>query len=210
MVISFDMDGTLVDGNFPLFIWQCLIPYLYSKDTGISLLESVNFVNAEYKKMGPERLEFFDIDYWFRYFRLPKSDFLAEKWPVTSYSDVLPSLRKLCDLDIALVVSSLSPRSLIEYELESLNIRKYFSRVFSATSDFGEVTKSIGFYLKVCSNLGVEPRELIHIGNDIRLDYLPPRELGIRSFLLARGVVKQIAGLECVPSLEDFARIWEN
>jgi len=201
-VISFDMDGTLVDGEFPRWVWNCLIPSLYSKATGISLEESKVYVYSEYEKVGPNKLEFFDIDYWFKYFNLSKG-FLSEK-PVSVYSDVLPTLKKLTDF--TLVVSSSSSKEIVNIELDATNMSKYFSHVFSAPSDFREVTKSLSFYQKVCDVLKVNPRSVIHIGDEILSDCLVPGFLGIRSFYLNRLGSKHMSealNLDCIFSLEE-------
>jgi putative hydrolase of the HAD superfamily len=70
--------------------------------------------------------------------------------------------------------------------MEATGLGGYFDRIFSATSDFGEVKKTVGFYQRICQILGVNPQEVIHIGDHYEFDYLVPRSLGIYAFYLDR------------------------
>jgi putative hydrolase of the HAD superfamily len=59
--------------------------------------------------------------------------------------------------------------------------------VFSATSDFGAVKKSNGFYARVCEIADVKPREVVHIGDHWVFDFVNPREIGMTAYFLDRG-----------------------
>jgi putative hydrolase of the HAD superfamily len=59
--------------------------------------------------------------------------------------------------------------------------------VFSATSDFGEVKKSNGFYARVCEIADVKPHEVVHIGDHWVFDFVNPREMGMTAYFLDRG-----------------------
>jgi putative hydrolase of the HAD superfamily len=59
--------------------------------------------------------------------------------------------------------------------------------VFSATSDFGEVKKSNGFYARVCEIADVKPHEVVHVGDHWVFDFVNPREIGMTAYFLDRG-----------------------
>jgi FMN phosphatase YigB (HAD superfamily) len=77
-------------------------------------------------------------------------------------------------------------REFVDLELETTKIGHYFERVFSSTSDFGLIKKSVSVYRKVCSICDVSPEEMIHVGDDECFDFEVPCKLGITAFYLDR------------------------
>ncbi len=59
--------------------------------------------------------------------------------------------------------------------------------VCSATSDFGAVKKSNGFYARVCEIADVKPHKAVHIGDHWVFDFVNPREIGMTAYFLDRG-----------------------
>ena len=82
------------------------------------------------------------------------------------------------------------------------NLGKYFSDIFSTSSDFKQLEKSEAIYLKILKKLKIKPEELVHIGDHYDFDYKVPRKLGINAFLLDRGSEKK--GENIVHSLKEF------
>ena len=68
----------------------------------------------------------------------------------------------------------------------AVGLRGYFTHVFSCTSDFDEVKKTPDVYVSVCRILGIEPEEMIHVGDHRHFDFIAPRQLGVTAFLLDR------------------------
>ena len=62
MIISFDMDGTIIDMNFDEFLWREEIPKLYAKKNGLSLEEAKKVVFKEYFDVGDEDLRWYDVE----------------------------------------------------------------------------------------------------------------------------------------------------
>ena len=85
-----------------------------------------------------------------------------------------------------LVLTSNATREFIDIELEATGLRTYFDRIFSATSDFGEVKKTTDFYRRICQSLGAIPEEVVHVGDHHNYDYLVPQALGIHAYYLDR------------------------
>ena len=186
--ISFDMDGTLIDPEFTDWVWGHGIPTLYAEKNGISFEESKAFVEGEYLKVGEKAIEWYDIKYWFRFFQLEMDwKILMERYidKINVYPDVNQILARLKD-KFSLILTSNAGREFIDIELKAAGLGMYFDRIFSATSDFGEVKKTIGFYYRICQILGAHPLEIVHVGDHYEFDYLIPRKLGMRAFYLDR------------------------
>jgi len=187
-IISFDMDGTLVDAEFTDWVWGHGIPTLYAKKVGLPFEEAKNFVVKEYLKVGEGAIEWYDIKYWFQLFQLEESwEVLLERYTdkIKIYPDVHPLLERLRDR-YRMVLTSNAGREFIDTEMEATGLAKYFDRIFSATSDFGEVKKTTAFYQRICQILEARPQEIVHVGDHYEFDYLIPRLLGIQAFYLDR------------------------
>jgi putative hydrolase of the HAD superfamily len=187
-IISFDMDGTLVDPEFTDWVWGHGIPTLYAEKTGLSFEEAKGFVVNEYLKVGEGAIEWYDIKYWFRFFQLGEDwKVMMERYTdkIKVYPDVRPLLDRLKER-YPLVLTSNAGREFIHMEMEATGLDRYFDRIFSATSDFGEVKKAAGFYRRICRILEAGPAEIVHVGDHYEFDYLVPSSLGIHAFYLDR------------------------
>ena len=186
--ISFDMDGTLIDPVFTDFVWGQGIPALYAEKVGLPFEAAKAFVEKEYQKVGEGAIEWYDIQYWFRFFQLKESWKALMKEFVDKihvYPDVNHLLERLRNR-FPLILTTNAGREFIEVEMEATGLGRYFERIFSATSDFALVKKTIGFYQRICQILGVTPHEIVHVGDHYEFDYLVPRRLGIDAFYLNR------------------------
>jgi FMN phosphatase YigB (HAD superfamily) len=187
-IISFDMDGTLVAPEFTDWVWGHGIPTLYAEKERLPFDEAKAFVVKEYLKVGEGAIEWYDIKYWLHLFQLGVSwKSLMERYvdKINVYPDVNHILERLKDRFL-LVITSNAGREFIDIEMGATGLRRYFNRIFSATSDFGEVKKTIDFYCRICQILGANPEEIVHIGDHYEFDYLVPRTLGIQAFYLDR------------------------
>ena len=187
------MDGTLVDPVFTDFVWGQGIPTLYAEKVGLPFEAAKAFVEREYQKVGEGAIEWYDIKYWFRFFQLEQSWKALMKQFVDKihvYPDVNHILDRLKDR-FQLILTSNAGREFIEVEMEATGLGSYFDQIFSATSDFGVVKKTIEFYQRICQTLGACPQEIVHIGDHYEFDYLVPRKLGIHAFYLDRSGEKR-------------------
>jgi putative hydrolase of the HAD superfamily len=186
--ISFDMDGTLIDSAFTDYVWGQGIPTLYAEKMKLPFEAAKAFVEKEYREVGEEAMEWYDIKYWFRLFQLDQSwKALLKQFAdrIRVYPDVNHILERLRDR-FPLILSSNAGREFIEVEMEASGLANYFERIFSATSDFGVVKKNIDFYQQICEILETSPQEILHIGDHYDFDYLVPRRLGIHAYCLDR------------------------
>ena len=206
-VISFDFDGTITKTTFADLFWLEGLPKLYSEKYNVDLEEAKNFLFREYDKIGKERLEWYDPDYWFNRFNINYSwKKLMEdySYAIEIYPDVIPTLENLKNNYDFIIISN-ARREFIEIQMEKLDIKRYFKRVFSTVSDFNMVKKEGEVYRKVCEQMGIDKSELIHVGDDYRFDFLAPRSIGIKAIYLDRKSGRNgdfvISSLEYLPDL---------
>jgi len=190
--ISFDMDGTLIAPEFTDWVWGDGIPKLYAQKAGLSFEDAKAYVEQEYRKVGEGAIEWYDIKYWFRFFALGSNwETLMERYvdKITLFPDAKTILEQLKGR-FKLILISNAGREFIDVELKATGLRRYFDRIFSATSDFKQVKKTLGVYRRICEILEVSPPEMVHVGDHYEFDYLVPRALGISSFYLDRSAPK--------------------
>jgi putative hydrolase of the HAD superfamily len=205
-IISFDMDGTLINPEFTDWVWSHGIPTLYAKKVGIRFEEAKAFVVNEYLKVGEGAIEWYDIKYWFQWFQLEQSwSMLMKQYAdkINIYPDVNSVLERLKD-GFRMVLTSNAGREFIDVEMEVTGLGRYFERIFSATSDFREVKKTKGFYQRICQILETRPQEIVHVGDHYEFDYVVPRSLGIRAYYLDRSGGRK--GEFIIPDLRDLEK----
>ncbi|UCD14466.1 MAG: HAD family hydrolase [Thermoplasmatales archaeon] len=186
--VSFDLDGTLIKSTYADLVWLEGLPEIYAHEKGINLEETKQFLRREYDEVGNNREEWYDIEYWFNHFNLRSSwRVLLEKYryAIETFPEVQGVLKRLCKKFYLMIISN-AKREFIEVELEETKLRKYFTFIFSSTSDFHKIKKVVDFYSMICNKIGVDPHEIIHIGDHKEFDYNLPRILGIQSFYLNR------------------------
>lgn len=187
-MISFDLDGTLVDFTYTTLVWEVGVPQLYAEKYHLSLEEAFTAVTGEYAAVGDASVEWYDLNYWLAYFGLPpEGPALMEKHRkevrlFPEVREVLEALSACCEL----IVVSNAAREFVEVEMQETGIWKYFSRTFSATSDFQQVKETPEFYRTVCKAIGASPASMVHVGDHYEFDYVIPRKLGMKAYYLDR------------------------
>ena len=202
-VISFDLDGTLVASEFSEWVWGVGIPQRFAEKRGIPFNEAKEIVEGEYRKVGDGSLEWYDIKYWFNFFQLdgnwkPLLNRFSQR--IKIYPEVLKVLKDLASLYRVIIISN-AAREFIDIEVEVAELRGYFSRIFSATSDFGQIKKTAQFYGRICQLLRITPREMVHVGDHWEFDYLAPKGLGIKALHIDRSWSRR--GDDVIRNLEE-------
>ena len=202
-VISFDLDGTLVDPEFSEWVWGVGIPQLFAEKRGISFDEAKEIVKKEYRKVGDGSLQWYDIKHWFNLFQLnghwkPLLNRFSHK--IKTYPEVSKVLQDLSP-DYRLIIISNAAREFIDIEVEVAELRRYFSRIFSATSDFRQIKKTAEFYGRICQLLGISFREMLHVGDHWEFDYLVPKGLGVKALYIDRSWSRR--GEDVIRNLEE-------
>lgn len=205
-VISFDLDGTLVDHGFSTAVWREAIPALVAKKRGLSLEAAKAWVYMEYDQVGQEALEWYDLAYWHGSFGLDGAwrRILGEHRHLIRLFPEVPSVLEDLSQNYDLIILSNASRPFIEEEFSHSGLHEFpFRHVVSATSDLQQVKKTSSFYKEVCSKLGLDPSRLIHVGDHLEFDYQAPVRAGIRAYFLDRSGEK--SDEYCVRDLNEFA-----
>lgn len=183
-VVSFDVEGTLVTPDFSYAVWFEAIPRRYAEKNGITLEQARKAVEGEYRKVGDQRLEWYDVRYWFNKLGLGTPVPMMQRCEnqVRYYPEVKEVLASLSE-KYKLVVASGSTRDFLRHLLQ--DIEPYFSEVYSSITDYRQL-KTSEFYLKMCQAMRVEPEQVVHIGDNWQFDVMAPSEIGIQTFYLDR------------------------
>jgi len=206
-IISFDVDGTLVDLEYNDLIWFKEIPELIAKKKRISFEKSLKYVGEEYNKLGEHNLNWYDINYWVTYFGLkvsPKNILDKYESQVKIFSEVIPLLEELKKNFILIVITSM-PREFLIPKMKKLE--KYFKFSFSALSDFKEL-KNSEIYSKISKTLNVRPEQILHVGDHWEFDYLAAQKAGMSAIYLDRSNIKK--GKDVINNLGEINKIIEN
>jgi putative hydrolase of the HAD superfamily len=190
-IISFDLDGTLVKTTYADKVWLEGIPVVLAKEKRLPLKKAKEHVFNEYEKIGKNRIEWYDIDWWFNKFELKeKWQNILEKYRtfIEPYPETLETVERLSK-KFDLIIISNAKKDFIHIQLEETMLKPYFKHVFSSFSDFNEVKKSSDVYKEIVSFLMIKPNEMIHVGDNKEFDYISPRKIGIKSFYLDRGKI---------------------
>ena len=183
-IISFDVEGTLVTTDYSYAIWFEAIPQRYASKNDLDFERAKVLVEEEYAKVGDQRLEWYDIHYWFNRFGLgsPES-VMAECSGRVAYYPEVNDLLSLLSERYMLTVASGSPREFLIHLLE--DIKNNFTKIFSSVSDYKQL-KTPDFYREMCNVLQVNPEQVLHVGDNWQFDFLAPSEIGIKAFYLDR------------------------
>lgn len=170
-------------------VWLEGIPRLYALKYGLAFEDAKSFVTREYGKVGMERLEWYDLNYWVDKLGLdvsPGEILSSFQHRIRVFPEVTEVLEEFRHVGFKLIIVTNARREFADLELEKTKIERYFERVFSATSDFGLIKKTPSLYEKVCSICEVTPNEMIHVGDDQCFDFEVPNKIGIEAFYLDR------------------------
>ena len=213
-VISFDMDGTLIKKDYVDHVWLEAIPELYARKKDMEIEDAKEYVMNEYLKVGEAAIEWYDIKYWLEKFGidcewkelLENHAVMLELYP--EVDEVTENLGE----EYELIITSNAAREFIEVESRVLGLDRKFRHIFSAVTDFGNTKKESDVYRKICSILGVESDEIVHVGDNWEFDYVAPRKAGIRAFYLdrddSRGGTKEV--VKNLKEFEERIRLLKN
>jgi putative hydrolase of the HAD superfamily len=201
-VISFDVDGTLVDATFADLVWNEGMPRLLAEKRGISFEEARAYLQGMYDHIGEEDLRWYLPKYWWDDLDLPGTpeDLIRDyAHRVEVFPEVEGVLRELVT-EYELIACSNAAREFLEVSL--LDLCGYFDHTFSSTTDFHMVRKFPDFYYHVCEILKVRPEEVAHVGDHPKFDYQVPRAFGMDAYYLDRSGKEKRA--DVVHDLEEF------
>lgn len=206
-IVSFDVDGTLVEAEYNDLVWLEEIPRLYAEKEGINFEDAYRFVLGEYEKVGEKDLRWYDINHWLRHFGIKKTfGEILEKYEdrIKIYPDVKKTLTALRE-QIPMIIITVMPREFLEVKLRKLD--SCFLKTFSTVSDFKSV-KTTHVYREVCRQMDIAEDELLHVGDLWEADYLVPRAAGVKALCVDRTGKKERNGV--IKSLEEILTVVRN
>jgi len=139
-VISFDVDGTLVDQRFNEIIWENDIPALVAERKGWNFTKAKDFCFSEYEKLGDKDMRWYDIEYWLERFNISTSAidiFKKREESIIVYPDVFPVLEELKRKGLRIIIITCMPRIFLKEKIRKFD--SHFEKVFSTISDFNKV-----------------------------------------------------------------------
>jgi putative hydrolase of the HAD superfamily len=203
-VISFDLDGTLIDLDFDLYLWFEQLPRLYSEQNGIPLEKAKEYFRLEYNRIGMQRREWYDLCYWIKHHNLrvdPKKVASDLRHKITVFPDALPVLKKLKSEKRRMIVFSNTPKMFLDIKIKVDGLDGFFERAISVYSDYSKIKSYDGVFAQLADELGVEPCEILHVGDSYESDYVPAIKEGCAAILLDRNL-KYSKMLGDVPPLD--------
>ena len=192
-IISFDVEGTLVSHEFSEVLWNEAIPLCYAQKYNIDTDQAQKITRGEFEKIGYQRMEWYDAEYWFKRFQLGNPEPVIQSCvdKISYYPEVTEVLSSLAP-HFELTIASGVPLYLLKYLLR--DVEHYFTRVFSATSQYKQL-KTPYFYSQICRTMGVEPARIVHVGDSWKTDYINSGEVGINAFYLDRARANPVDSL---------------
>ncbi|MHB8109850.1 MAG: HAD family hydrolase [Syntrophorhabdaceae bacterium] len=185
-VISFDLDGTLVDARYGDMVWNHGIPTEYAKAYKMSFDEARLLVRSQYESVGDGDILWYEMRHWLQRFSLTVSPAeLLERY--TQHIELLPDARDVLTRlkeRYILVIASNAARIFVEKELSHTGLSGLFSLVVSATTDYGMIKKETGFFHKLCAEVGIHPGEMVHVGDHPIFDHDIPSGIGIDAYYI--------------------------
>lgn len=174
----------MVTPDFSEAIWHEAIPALYAQKQGVDFAQAKRRIAEEYGRIGDQKLEWYDIEYWFSYLGLGSSEPVIQSCmgKISYYPEITEVLSSLASR-YRLIVASGTPLELLDLLLR--DIKPYFARIFSSVSHYRQL-KSPDFYLRICEEMGVEPSQVIHVGDNWQFDFLNAQQAGMNAFYIDR------------------------
>jgi len=184
-IISFDIDGTLVDSDYNDLIWHKAISEMVAEKNGLNFEEAAAKVKKEYDRVGEDDYRWYDIKYWISFFQLAIGyQELLQKYEqnIIIFSDVVPTLEQLCRKYQIISITSM-PWEFMNIKLK--RIKKYFQENFSTLSEYKELKNKDAFF-QISRKLRVNPEQILHIGDHEKQDFFAAREAGWKALLIDR------------------------
>ena len=206
-ILSLDYADTIIPKSIIDYFWLDIIPEIYATKHRIDIDKAREIVLKSYDEIGPDRIEWYLVDYWLKKFEIVEyRDLLFKKVlnRLVLFDDVIPVLKILKSKGYTIVISSNTTIEFIELSfIKYSELKMLIDKVYSSISNFGIIKKSREFYLKILQDLCVSPENIIHIGDNYEQDYLVPSQLGIKCFLIDRFRKLKNFGVRTIRSLSE-------
>lgn len=187
-ILSFDLDGTLMQPGFGDKVWLEGLPRIYAHRHDLPFEEAKERLLTAYETLGNSRREWYDLSYWIQELDLKITpEELLDNFSryIQPYPEV-PNTIKQCSKHYTLIISSAAMKQFITIELQTSHLDIYFFAIFSATTDTQTVKKDPFFYEMIAQKMHCSPHEIVHVGDNYDFDYVSPTRAGMNAIYLDR------------------------
>ncbi|MEN6474370.1 MAG: HAD-IA family hydrolase [Syntrophaceae bacterium] len=203
--VSFDLDGTLSTQAFAEAVWDGALPGALARRRGIPLEESRRFCQAAYAAEGDGSIRWYQLPYWLETLGLsdldPKDLIRAGSAHMRLFEDAIPTLERLKDAGVNLVIFSNAARIFLDAEVDLAGLDRFVSESISVTDDWGMVKADPRAFEKLLEHSG----PCVHVGDHVHYDYHVPRTVGIEAYHIWRGSGERTTG--SITNLMDIMKI---
>jgi len=157
----------------------------------VPLEQAKELMRSEYDRIGMQRREWYDICFWIKHHNLevdPQKVVSDLSHKITVFPDAIPVLKKLRSQKRRMVVFSNTPKMFLDIKKKVDGIDGFFERTISVYSDYSKIKSNDGVFLQLAKELGVEPGEILHVGDSYKSDYVPATREGCEAILLDRNL----------------------
>jgi FMN phosphatase YigB (HAD superfamily) len=183
-VISFDLDGTLVDGSYGNMVWLEGLPEHYAERYALPLNDAMKLVRTAYDSVGEGNVLWYDMTYWLERFDLEVAiPELLDRY--SAHIRVMPNVVEVLEIlsrEYTLVIASNAARIFVDKELSQSGLARYFDHTISATSDWEMVKREEEFFRRLCRMVNAAPSEVVHVGDHAIFDVEVPLRVGLDAF----------------------------
>jgi len=188
-VISLDFAGVIAPKDFIDYFWFVAIPKRIAKFEKITLYEAIKYVENAYESVSKSMLEWYLPSYWANRFGINDliDDAVKESIDVADvYGDAIELIPILGSKYLLIIATNTIEEIVRLYLTKFTSIGKYIKKIYSCINMLKEPNKTERFYKAMIDDLGVNPSDVIHIGDDMIYDGEMPRRIGIRSIIVNR------------------------
>lgn len=175
--LSWDLQGTLSASEFSDNFWLMLLPSAYAAKHGCDLVAAKAQLWDQFKTMGKYDINYYDDAYWAEQLDFTTIDILREAVIQPSLNEEL--IDYLTNIELPSIILSTTTETFINYELGTK--RSIFAHTYSCVDDFQTGGKTKEIYLNVARMLGIEPNEMLHIGDNMEMDSTNATQAGVHS-----------------------------
>lgn len=190
--LSFDLQGVLSASDFSDSFWLNILPSEYARAHHISIQAAKTMLKKEFAAFGKYDIRYYDDQYWAKQLGFETLDVLkrAERQPTLHQ----PLLHLIAHISLPKIIISTTTRVFIDYELG--DAESLFTKTYSCVDDFSCGGKQPMIYKTIAKQLGVQPNEILHIGDNVEMDITNALSVGLHAMQWTGNIDQLIATLK--------------
>lgn len=190
--LSLDLQGTLSDSKFSDNFWMELLPLEYAKKNNVDINNAKTILKNKFKELDKYNILYYDDSYWAKELNFDTVNILNS-------CEIKPSLNKdfityIKSINIPKIINSTTTDLFISYELG--NEKELFEKIYSCVDYYKTGGKNSDIFKKIAEDLGVNPNEILHIGDNLEMDVENAKKAGVCAILFNGNVNELINELK--------------